>query len=242
MAFNEESQRLWSSRVSFGIALAALTGMVYSGCGNRAEHDARPSAESRPENGNATVVERAQTPPSSVASPAADTPSTSPASSQPDPAPQAKLPVVERGNEAPSTKASAEHALVIKRLVVTQAIEEREPVAAEALLAGPTPVFAFVELENPSSEDQKIVITFEHESGKRVGFVELEIPKEQKRWRTWGQTKNIASPGSWTAIVATPAGAELGRTTFDVGPAASSSAASQPSGSAEPSSVVATNG
>lgn len=222
MTFNEESQRLWSSRVSFGIALAALAGMAYSGCGNRAEHDVRPSAERSPENGTAAVVERVQTPPNSVASPAADTPKTSPPSSQQDPAPQAKIPVVERGGDTPSTKASAEHALVIKRLLVTHAIEDREPVAAEALLAGTTPVFAFVELENPSSDEQKIVITFEHESGKRVGFVELTIPKEQKRWRTWGQTKNIASPGSWTAIVTAPGGAELGRTTFDVGSAPSS--------------------
>ena len=114
-------------------------------------------------------------------------------------------------------KAAAKDTLRVKRLVVTERIVGREPVAVESLSAGRGPIYAFAELENASSENQKITITFEHEgAGVTVGHAELEIPGNRPRFRTWGNTRNIREPGRWQAIVRSADGRELARTEFEV--------------------------
>lgn len=107
--------------------------------------------------------------------------------------------------------------LQIKRLVVTDRIEDREPVADPQLRADGTQVFAFVELANPGADAQSIEIVFEHESGQQVGFVKLPVPKEKSRWRTWGKTEQIKKTGRWVAKVRSSGGDELMRQDFVVG-------------------------
>jgi hypothetical protein len=99
--------------------------------------------------------------------------------------------------------------LSVKRLVVTDRIEGREPGANKELRADGSEVFAFVELTNTAGEPQKIEIVFEHESGQQVGFVKLPVPKDKSRWRTWGKTRQIKTAGQWVAKVRDESGAEL---------------------------------
>jgi len=125
----------------------------------------------------------------------------------------------ETGSEpAPDAPAALpSEGLQIKRLVVTDRIEDREPVAAPQLRADGTQVFAFVELANPGADAQSIEIVFEHESGQQVGFVKLPVPKEKSRWRTWGKTEQIKKTGRWVAKVRSSGGDELMRQDFVVG-------------------------
>jgi Protein of unknown function (DUF2914) len=104
----------------------------------------------------------------------------------------------------------------VKRLVVTRAIDQREPVQTASFSPSDEPVFAFVELDNPSSDAGEVVVTFEHEGGKSVGHVRLEVPAKNKRWRTWGRTRFIREAGTWSAVVRTPDGTELARKSFEV--------------------------
>ncbi len=114
----------------------------------------------------------------------------------------------------PSGDGSSVH---VERLVVTSGIEGREPVATTSFAAGKKPVYAFVEMKNPTADEQRIVVTFEHQ-GRSVGHVKLSVPAEQARWRTWGRTHNVTTPGAWTAVVSTEAGDEIARKAFEVTP------------------------
>lgn len=107
-------------------------------------------------------------------------------------------------------------ALKIKRLVVTQAVEDREPVAVTHVVDSETPVIAFVEVASGSDEEQQVVVTFEHEAGEQVSPVNLSVPGNKPRWRTWGRTYNVNRDGRWTAVVRDSRGEELGRTEFTV--------------------------
>lgn len=120
----------------------------------------------------------------------------------------------ERANTAAEEPADA---LQIKRLVVTDRIEGREPGADAELRADGTQVFAFVELSNLSASPQSIEIVFEHESGEQVGFVKLPVPEDKSRWRTWGKTQQIKKSGRWVAKVRSAGGDELMRQDFVVG-------------------------
>ena len=108
--------------------------------------------------------------------------------------------------------------LRVKRLVVARGVKNREP-----LDAGPTialdgkPVYAFVELANGSAHDGEVVVTFERGPVSR-GHVELSVPAGSARWRTWGMTRGIQTPGAWVAVVRTAGGDELARAPFEVGP------------------------
>jgi len=106
--------------------------------------------------------------------------------------------------------------LALKRLVVTTAIEHREPVATSTFRAGDGPIIAFVELINPGDVPENISISFESDGGRKVGDVELEIPAHSRRWRTWGRTRLIRQPGAWTAVVKDGSGEVLARQTFVV--------------------------
>lgn len=130
-------------------------------------------------------------------------------------APEAGASAVSTAPDAPAGLPA--DALQIKRLVVTDRIEDREPVADSELRADGTQVFAFVELANLSTDAQSIEIVFEHESGQQVGFVKLPVPKEKSRWRTWGKTEQIKKTGRWVAKVRSSGGNELMRQDFVVG-------------------------
>ena len=103
----------------------------------------------------------------------------------------------------------------VKRLSVASSIVNREPVVAEQIRTA-EPVYAFLELTNESDEADQVRVVFEHESGTQVGFVDLEVPANKARWRTWAQTERIASAGQWAAVVLSTNGTELGRAQFVV--------------------------
>jgi hypothetical protein len=104
----------------------------------------------------------------------------------------------------------------VKRLVLTRGIENKEPIDTSAFKPDGSPVYAFVELENAAASDETIEIVFEHESGQKVGFVKLDVPKEHERWRTWGRTRQIKKSGAWAAVVLSASGEELMRQAFTV--------------------------
>lgn len=122
--------------------------------------------------------------------------------------------VVRAVSELP--RVSAEKELSVSRLVISRAIEHREPVRTASFTTDGEAVFAFVELGNSGKTERDIVVTFEHESGKKVGFIALSVPGDQKRWRTWGRTAQIKEAGKWTAVVSVKEGPELSRESFDV--------------------------
>ncbi len=104
---------------------------------------------------------------------------------------------------------------LVKRLVIASDIQEREPVElTDAKIE--EPVVAFVELKNPEDAEMGVVVTFEHEGGQKVGFVELSVPGNSSRYRTWARTRNIKKPGEWTAVVKSKSGEELARKSFQV--------------------------
>ena len=52
--------------------------------------------------------------------------------------------------------------------------------------------------------------------GRRVGNVTLEVPGTQRRFRTWGYTRYIDTPGTWRAVVVDHEGNELASQEFEV--------------------------
>ena len=116
---------------------------------------------------------------------------------------------------APDPKEVTSLAPQVSRLVIASDIKEREPVElTDAKIE--EPVVAFVELKNSEEEEMGVVVTFEHAGGTKVGFVELTVPGNSPRFRTWARTRNIKTPGEWTAIVTSKSGEELARKTFQV--------------------------
>ncbi len=103
----------------------------------------------------------------------------------------------------------------VQRLVVARDVKDREPVDAGGMTVS-EPVVAFLEMKHLGSDEAALVVTFEHEGGKKVGFIELSVPGESPRFRTWGRTRNIKDSGSWVAVVTTKDGVELARQEFTV--------------------------
>lgn len=121
--------------------------------------------------------------------------------------------------EAPVQKAKAApvaaEALRVKRLVLTHAIEKREPAPATELSLGSGPIMAFLELGNASDREETVEVSFER-GDKSVGHVKLSVPAQTKRWRTWGQSRNVREAGEWQAVVRSSSGVELARASFTV--------------------------
>jgi hypothetical protein len=104
----------------------------------------------------------------------------------------------------------------VKRLVVARGIENHEPIEiSDAFKLEAKPIYAFVELENGSGNDSEIVVSFEKGS-KRTGMVELAVPSNAKRWRTWGKSNRVNEAGQWYAVVKNSEGKELARTPFSI--------------------------
>lgn len=111
----------------------------------------------------------------------------------------------------------SDDAVIVSRLVLASEVKNREPVPLTDAHAK-QPLVAFVEAKNEAAEPTSIVVTFQHESGRTVGFIELEVPGKSPRFRTWARTQNVNEPGTWTAIVRGASGRELGRHSFTVSP------------------------
>lgn len=146
----------------------------------------------------------------------------------------APLPVVPPLNEPKSTtsktaagaktKPSAATAsartgeLKVKRLVVAQGVEGREPMGQGSVFKKGEldKLFAFVELENTGNGPTDIVVSFEPPGDAPArGNVELAVG-ESPRWRTWAFTRTIDRTGTWIAVVRTKDGRELARERFEV--------------------------
>jgi hypothetical protein len=221
---DQDLNRRWVSRVSFGLAAAALTGLVYGGCqrgeGVQTHSERAPAAAKAAPVSPGSDAEKARATEPSTAdgtNPMAKTKLVAKTDEKPE---QAKKPEADSDDKEPGGKAAVvDGALSVKRLTVTSEIKDREPVADSEFTLGDDSILAFVEMKNDADVAQKIVITFERAGAHKVGFVELEIPAHQPRWRTWAQTRNIRAAGEWTAVVSSEDGKELARTGFQVSPA-----------------------
>ena len=128
---------------------------------------------------------------------------------------KAEAPEVKPAKSEPAASAAPVTDLVLKRIVVTHEVQNREPVTTDQLTVE-RPIVTFLELANPGSDDEQVVITYEREGVAPVGHVKLNVPAEQPRWRTWGQSRRVTSSGEWVAVATTSSGVELGRQKFEV--------------------------
>ncbi len=107
--------------------------------------------------------------------------------------------------------------VVLKRLKTTSEIEQREPVAeASTFAAGIGRVYAFMEVQNDTDEEQVLTTNFIGPQGEVRGGVEITIPPNVPRWRTWAYSSHVRSPGQWEVEVRSEEGALLGAVAFDV--------------------------
>ncbi len=174
--------------------------------GDEAAVAARPAAEPEPSEASAARSARGTSTPSSRSSDAA----------------------------APSAAAAVVTPPEVKRLVLATAVENREPVALAGEAQPGEALTAFVELANPGSAPAHLVVTFEHSSGQKVGFVKLEVPGSSARYRTWARTQNIRQGGAWEAVVHLEDGTELARQSFTAAAPTTSNAPAAASANATP--------
>lgn len=121
------------------------------------------------------------------------------------------------GSHAAASAPPVDGAISVRRLVVAHDIADREPVV------GTTPitttqdrVYAFVEARNAGADGRAVRIYFDGPGGRRVGNVTLEVPGAQRRFRTWGYTRYIDTPGTWRALVVAEDGTVLASQEFEV--------------------------
>lgn len=109
--------------------------------------------------------------------------------------------------------------VVIQRMLTAPAIENREPVAALSIFGHhDEKVYAFVEVSNESETDQTLLVHFVGPDGQVSGGIELRIPANAPRWRTWAYTRHAKDPGLWRVELRTLEGALLGALPFEVEP------------------------
>jgi hypothetical protein len=116
----------------------------------------------------------------------------------------------------PSDVEDTDSPLRIRRLTITSAIHDREPEDdLDSLHAGDHDrVYAFLDLEN-RGDDTTVIVTFERDDGTITGDVELDIPANVARWRTWAFTRHL-TPGHWRAVVRDTEGFVVSDQAFDV--------------------------
>ena len=139
----------------------------------------------------------------------------------PAPAPEPVVAQVEpetaEALDAPTPELFEVDGVSLRRLVVARGIEDREPVEhGVGFAAQERPMYAFLDVQNRTDEDRLLQVTFEDEAGTAVGHVELDIPAEAPRWRTWMRSRMVTTPGRWNAIVRDGSGELLGRVAFDL--------------------------
>jgi hypothetical protein len=157
----------------------------------------------------------------SHASPRAARPA-EPVTAVPAPAVAPVTPVVAAVAAAAAAPAAAprpvEGPLTVRRLTVGTAVVDREATghASEYELASDTRLCAVVELANRGAASG-VRVRFEPEgdAARSVGHVRLAAPSAP-RWRTWGCSERVRTPGTWSAVVETLDGRELAREVFTV--------------------------
>lgn len=109
--------------------------------------------------------------------------------------------------------------LAIQRLLTAPAIENREPAGATGLFGHHDErVYAFVELSNESETDETLLVHFIGPDGQVSGGIELRVPAQTPRWRTWAYTRNAKEPGLWRVEIRNEDGSLLGALPFEVEP------------------------
>lgn len=108
--------------------------------------------------------------------------------------------------------------LEVRRIAVGTGVENREVVghASEYELTRGQRFCAMVEAVNAGAP-RRVRVRFEHDgdAAHSVGFVSLAVPRAE-RYRTWGCTERVQTPGTWSAVVETADGHELARDVFTV--------------------------
>jgi hypothetical protein len=109
--------------------------------------------------------------------------------------------------------------LTIHRLVTATGVDEREPVAPSAFF-GPhdARIYAFVEASNESHEEEILTVHFIGPDRQVSGGIELRIPAEAPRWRTWAFTEHAREPGLWRVEIRSSEGSLVGALPFEVEP------------------------
>jgi hypothetical protein len=107
--------------------------------------------------------------------------------------------------------------LRVRRIVVAEGVEGREPVGARSeLRAGELDkVFAFVEVENAERLPGEVFVSFVPPEGPEIGNVRLSVGGAP-RWRTWAFSRAVRAPGPWTALVRDAEGNVIAREPFTV--------------------------
>jgi len=115
----------------------------------------------------------------------------------------------------PEASAEAPSSITVSRLVVASAIENREPTGAAPFAADVERVYLFVEARN-DGEDSHLTVTWIEPDGTEGAPIELAVPNAT-RWRTWATTRRASGrPGTWSVVVESADGVELGRERFVV--------------------------
>jgi len=193
-------------RIAIPIMLVLLTGL---GC-----------IESKPPESDAieraTAVEPTLT---STALPAAPEPVAKQKESKPPVLEPAQAPAVEETEPFEPTLQSQD-GITIQRLMTAPAVEHREPVAASSVFGGQDEtVYAFVDVSNESEEEKTLLVHFIGPQEQVGGGIELRIPPDVPRWRTWAYTKHAKKPGLWRVEIRGVDGTLLGALPFEVEPA-----------------------
>lgn len=191
--------------------LAALVSVAAFGC-DRAPDPTACIPEAPP----AAAAAPAAPPPAENMAPTAATPA---ASSEAlagvrAPSSRAALPQAPRKDRGDAESATS---LRVRRLVLSEGVEGREPVgASRAFQRGDLQkIYAFVEVENPERLPGEVVVTFESPDGLAVGNVRLDVGAAP-RWRTWAFSRAVDREGEWTAVVRDAEGRVLAREPFSV--------------------------
>lgn len=118
---------------------------------------------------------------------------------------------------APTPELYAEDGLTLRRFALSRSVEGREPIdSAFSFPAAEAPLYAFVDVANANGDERSVRVIFESPTGEQMGMVDLDIPNEVSRWRTWAYSRMITEPGQWEAIVETDEGELLGRISFEI--------------------------
>ncbi len=108
--------------------------------------------------------------------------------------------------------------LDVRRIAVGTGVENREVVghASEYELTRGQRFCAMLEAVNTGGA-RRVRVRFEPDgdAARSVGFVSLSVPRAE-RYRTWGCTERVQTPGTWSAVVETLDGRELARDVFTV--------------------------
>jgi hypothetical protein len=111
----------------------------------------------------------------------------------------------------------SDDSIVIHRLITATEVDGREPLAASAVFGShEEKIYAFLDIGNESSKAKIVTVFFVGPSGKVSGGVELDVPANVSRWRTWAFTRFAHEVGLWRVEVRNPAGVLLGALPFEV--------------------------